>query len=261
VESLLKITYPNYEIVIVDNESSGKLCYHDKRIKVHNVRCNLGFSIANNLGVHYAHGDLVLILNNDTTVDPSFLEPLVDELKDDVGITTPMIFYPDGKLAYAGGKLNNYGTHHIGHGMEKPHFTLMTNREVDYATGCCLLMKRKFFKDIGGFDEYIFIYLEDVDLSMRVRYHGFRILCIPTSKIMHHEGMSTKHRNSRFFRKLGEHHILYIAKKHGLLNGEYIIRDVAHAAKVIGESILGYNFSEAYGVIEGKIDYLRNWPR
>jgi GT2 family glycosyltransferase len=259
VESLRKITYPNYEIIIVDNESKGKLRYRDKRIKVVKSKTNLGFSIANNVGVHYATGELVLILNNDTTVEPGFLEPLVAELGEGVGMTTPIIFYPDGTLAYAGGALKKYGTYHIGHGQEKPHFMFLKNREVDYATGCCFLMKRKFYQDLGGFDEYMFIYLEDVDLSLRVRHHGFTINCIPASKIVHHEGVSTKKRNSRFFRRLGEHHILYIAKKHGFLETEYLIRDAAHAAKIIGESVLGDNFKEALGVIEGKADFWRNW--
>jgi len=259
VESLRKITYPNYEIIIVDNESKGKLQYRDKRIRVVKSKHNLGFSIANNIGVHYATGELVLILNNDTTVEPGFLQPLVKELGEGAGMTTPLIFYPDGVLAYAGGRIKKYGTYHIGYGLDEAYANMLKVKDVDYATGCCLLMSKRLYQSLGGFDEYMFIYMEDIDLSIRVRRHGFAIRRVPESRIVHHEGMSTKHRNSRFFRRLGEHHILYIAKKHGFLDREYLARDAAHAAKTIVESAIGDCFGEALGVIEGKIDYWRNW--
>jgi len=153
---------------------------------------NLGFAKGNNVGIRYAlgHGtDYVLILNNDTSINDSFITKL---LMNNPDIIAPVIeFYAlDGTSIYDyGGKVNWWTgrTTHVE--LTNNPITQSTNKQltekIDYVSGCCMLVARRVFETIGLYDEDYFFYFEDVDFCTRARKAGFRVEVAPTAKIFH----------------------------------------------------------------------------
>ncbi len=168
---------------------------------------NLGFTSGNNLGIRHAFEnfdpDYVLLLNNDTTVDKDFLVKLIECAKrsENVGAITPAIYFSPGReyhkgsyqenevgkvFWYAGGSIDwkNLDAFHRGvDEVDRGHFSVQ--RESDFATGCCMLIPRKVLDQVGLFDSRYFLYLEDVDLSLRIAKAGYRLLFCSDSYIWH----------------------------------------------------------------------------
>ena len=145
--------------------------------------CNLGMSLALEAGA-----DFVLLLNNDVIVDPSFLDPLVRAANQarDAGLVCPQILKmaDPARAWYQGGQFSLWSgipvqTHRSGKDIDRPP------REVDYATGCAMLVRPALLQKVGSFDLRFFAYCEDVDLSIRARQAGFRILYVPASIVYH----------------------------------------------------------------------------
>lgn len=206
LESLEKINYPNCEIIVVDNGSTDgsleRIKNHESRIKFKIVenKENLGFSGGNNVGIKYAmesRADYVLLLNNDTLVEPDFLSELVKIGESDkkIGLVGPKIyFYPPDKPArawFCGGKINWLKTRgsHLKCGSpeesESPKIS-------DYLTGCCLLIKREVIEKIGGLGEEYFLYYEDTDYCLRARKLGWQCVYAPNAVIWHKVSQSSK---------------------------------------------------------------------
>jgi GT2 family glycosyltransferase len=211
IESLKKITYPNYEILLVDNGSvDGSVNYfseHYPDIKIIDNKVNLGFSEGNNVGINWAlenNTDYVLLLNNDTIVDPVFLQELINITENDpaIGIACPKIYYanPDNMINYAGGKINWYT------GQPKHIGQKITNvgqydsiAEVDFVSGACMLIKKQVIKKIGRLPTEYFLLWEDIDYSVNARLHGYKLLYIPKSVIWHKTSVSIKKVSTKTF--------------------------------------------------------------
>ncbi len=200
-----------FSVVVVDNGSKEILTIPPEKMPKETaiVRsdANLGFTNGNNLGITYAleHSspDYIVLLNNDTTVDAHFLEEMLKcaQKNEHVGMVTPKIFFSAGReyhkesykeeergkvLWYAGGSIDwrNLDAFHRGvDEVDRGQFDTQT--ESDFATGCCVLIPRPVLEKIGRFNQKYFLYLEDVDLSMRVREIGERVLFCPTAKVWH----------------------------------------------------------------------------
>jgi len=197
VQSLKKLTYPNAEIVVIDNGSSDDSIPQIKaahsEVKILELASNLFFGGGNNAGLKWAQEagfDYVVFLNNDTTVEPDFLEPLLAGFNDStkVGIVAPLMCYyatPD-LVWYGGGKVNLWSGV-VEHQHIRKHVSTLTTsvQKTDYITGCCLMMPTKLATELGGFDPSFKMYGEDVDLSLRTRSAGYDLLFIPKSKIYH----------------------------------------------------------------------------
>jgi GT2 family glycosyltransferase len=202
VQSLKAIDYPDYELIIIDNGST------DDSVTVLSRECpsarlfvndrNLGFAGGNNVGIRYAldnEADCILLLNNDTEVDPRFLSGLVEasEADPEVGIAGSKIYYfsEPKRLWYAGGSVNLWkgDAHHIGEN-ELDAGQYDGTKDTDYISGCAMLIKRKVLDDIGLMDESMFLYYEDSDYCLRARRRGYRIVYVPTS-IVYHKVSST----------------------------------------------------------------------
>lgn len=198
LESLKRITYPNYELIVVDNASEGddvrvlKKRYGDYISIVENER-NLGYAEGNNTGIRYAleHGaDYVLVLNNDTVVDSGFLSKLVEFAERDpgAGILGPKMFYMEQPetLCFAGGRISWVRglPKHLGMGKkDKGEFDVAGY--TDFITGTCMLVKREVFEKIGLLPTDYFLQWEDVDFCTNARKNGFKCLYVPKSKIWH----------------------------------------------------------------------------
>ena len=154
---------------------------------------NLRFAGGNNVGIKYAlerNADYVLLLNNDTEVAPDFLPELVRAAENDksIGIAGPKIYYYEGNkmIWFAGGKVE-FWKGWISHiGIREPDYGQYDfAREVDYITGCCMLVKREVIEKIGKLDESFFIYGEDADWSLRASRAGYSLVYVPSSIIWH----------------------------------------------------------------------------
>jgi len=201
VKSLRKITYPNIEIIIVDNASPGD---HPEVVKEEcpeiiyiTSENNLGFAGGNNLGFKVAKGKYILLLNNDTEVDPGFLEPLVDKMEanPNIGIVSPKIrFYhsPD-TLQYVGYDPINPITQRGGaKGFgEKDTGQYEKDEPASYGHGAAMMVSMKAIKEVGLMADIFFLYYEELDWAHRIRDAGYKIYYVHNSIIYHKESVST----------------------------------------------------------------------
>ena len=206
VKSLNRITYDNYHVIIVDNGSSDSsvevLCKEQDIVK-YDLICledNKGFSAGNNAGIQYAmqqEAQYVLLLNNDTLVQPDFLTEMIVYLEGHEGCDAAIgkIYYADypHRIWYAGGKLNMLTgkAKHCGYGKEELSFKEEKPSEVTFATGCCICLKASVINDVGFLDEDYFLYEEDSDYCYRMLRKGKHIIYIPSSIIYHKVSAST----------------------------------------------------------------------
>ncbi|MEG2157092.1 MAG: glycosyltransferase family 2 protein [Bacteroidaceae bacterium] len=192
-------TYP-YELIIVDNNSRDKQGERlKKEFPEYTVICsnkNLGFAQGNNLGIQYAKGDYLFILNNDTQISKPVLQNMVDvlEQKPSIGCVSPKItFYPNTSLIqYAGASemssftlRNNF----IGYAtLDKGQYE--TPQQTAFAHGAAMMVRKKDL-DIYGlmFDAY-FLYYEELDWNVQMKKHGFGVWYEPTAVINHKESAS-----------------------------------------------------------------------
>lgn len=198
VESIIKNSGDiSYEILI-GNDCSTDLTTQIEQI-IPGVRCitnekNLRFVLNCKNAAKYAKGTYLLFLNNDTQVQPNWLEPLVTliESADDIGMVGSKLVYPDGTLQEAGGILWrdgsawNYGNRQ---NPALPEFNYV--KEVDYISGAAIMLPRALWEEIGGFDErFVPAYCDDSDLAFTVRKMGYRVMLQPQSVVVHFEGVS-----------------------------------------------------------------------
>lgn len=217
LESLRKITYPNYKVVVIDNGSKG----NDAQILeekfgnfIHLIRneINIGFAGGNNIGIQWALNrdtNHVLLLNNDTVVDPRFLKELVRAAESDqrIGIVGPKIYYyywPN-RIYSAGGKINFWtgkapttGARQIDDG------TFDSTKEVDYTSGCALLIKEETIRKIGFLNDMYFAYYEETEWCVKARRQGYKVVYVPKAKIWH--------KTPRGARKLSELRLYYMTR-------------------------------------------------
>jgi GT2 family glycosyltransferase len=195
---LYELEYAGANIVVVDNASTDgtaqaiKAAHGDRVTLIINEE-NLGFAGGNNVGIRYAlekGADYVLLLNNDTVVDPKLLSSLVGVISSeaDIGIVGPKIFFafPSNKIWFAGGEvfLSRGTARHIGiRKTDRGQYD--TIRAVDYISGCALLARRDVFEKVGFLDESYQTYFEDTDFCMRAKQHNYRIVYVPEGKVWH----------------------------------------------------------------------------
>jgi GT2 family glycosyltransferase len=226
LESIEKITYPNYNVIVVDNGSSDDSDIYLKEkfpwISVIKIEENIGFTGGSNRGLQEALSkdfDYFFLLNNDTIVDPQFLDNLVDEFlkHPDAGLANPKIYFYDEpeRLWWAGGSTSflKGGYHYAFKQIDRGNHD--TIRTVTFNTGCALLIKREVLEKVGLFTEKLYGYGEDIDWCIRVYKAGYKGLYIPTSKIWHKEGVDFKKNTDNAFRRyLITRNLTFIFYKH-----------------------------------------------
>ncbi|WP_245679962.1 glycosyltransferase [Aquimonas voraii] len=156
---------------------------------------NLGFIGACNAGAEAARGEYLVFLNNDTAVQPGWLDALIETFETEarVGLVGAKLIYPDGRLQEAGGIVfNDASGWNYGRFGDPgaPEYNYL--REVDYCSGAAIAIRAELFAEFGGFDRhYAPAYYEDTDLAMKVWAHGLRVLYQPKSAVVHFEGVSS----------------------------------------------------------------------
>jgi GT2 family glycosyltransferase/glycosyltransferase involved in cell wall biosynthesis len=194
-ELLAHTCSPAVELIVVDNASPDATAEYlaslDGRVRVIANAENLGFARACNQGARAARGEHLLFLNNDTIPRPGWLEPLLRELDGDprVAIAGARLLYPDGKVQHAGIAFSRPDgvPYHVYRGASRQHPATLRRRELRAVTGACLLVRRSAFEAAGGFDEGYRNGFEDVDLCLRVREAGGRVIYQPRSELIHLE--------------------------------------------------------------------------
>ena len=251
IQSLKRISYTNYRILVVDNCSPKQPDKEDiEYIKENSIwidgKYNRGFSGGNNLGMKYAleHGaDYILLLNNDTTVEPDFLKLLVETAgsRPDAGLICGKILYytdPD-RIWFAGGSFNERTAmpcHHLNDEINKDNSDRV--EEITFATGCLWLLPKNTIKKIGFMDEEFFMYSEDDDYSCRIINAGMKILYRNNVVIYHKVG-----RSSGGLSKSAQYYMvrngLYIIKKYASdKTYAYIKRMVFYTKRVIKKNYM-----------------------
>lgn len=197
IQSLKMTGIPLDHIVVVDNNSQDNsldVLSAIKGITLISSKVNGGFSSGNNLGIKYAmehNCSSVILLNNDTVVKKDFFAQILSGNGNSVNV--PKIYYysnPD-TLWYAGGKIDfKRGRQvHFGENL-KDGAEFSKELDVDYATGCCMMIPRKVLEKVGLLAEEYFMYWEDMDYSLRLKEAGIKIHYLPNAEVWHKVGMS-----------------------------------------------------------------------
>ncbi|WP_234733462.1 glycosyltransferase family 2 protein [Tellurirhabdus bombi] len=207
LESTRQLTYPHFEVIVVDNgsrEDPTKLILQGNypNVKVIVSAENLGFSGGNNLGIQHAKGEYYFLLNNDTIVTPDLLDQLLAPFATDpeVGVTCPKIRYFDHPtiIQYAGyHPLSRFTgrTWAIGLG-ETDNGQYEQSGPTAFAHGAAMLVKRSVLDRAGSLDDSFFLYYEELDWSLRIRRAGFKIYYQAQALIYHKESMSVGKMNA-----------------------------------------------------------------
>jgi GT2 family glycosyltransferase len=156
------------------------------------------FSSTNNLAAAHAAGDLLCFLNDDTEVlHEDWLSAMTGHaLRERVGAVGAKLLYPNGRIQHAGVILGAGGVGaHSYRGMRSDtigyHDRAVVDQEVSCVTAACMLVRREAFMDVGGFDEALTVAYNDVDLCLRLRQAGWRIVWTPSARLCHKESVST----------------------------------------------------------------------
>lgn len=206
LESLRGIDNDNFKTIVVDNcsenESFEKIsiwCEEKGRFSTIKTESNLGFAGGCNIGIRHAlskKADYILLLNNDTIAEPDFLGRMVETSKQSphAGIIGGKIFQNNSnKLWFLGGKMSwlRGGGYHPG--KNKPDaYKKKGPFEVDFITGCLMLIRATTIEKIGLLDESYFLYNEDADYCLRAKKAGIRMIVVPSSIIYHKENSTIR---------------------------------------------------------------------
>lgn len=207
IDSILhKTAYQNYEIVIVENNSTTDEIFEyykelEKRENIRIVTWNseggFNYSAINNYGVTLANGEYLLFLNNDVEVCK---EDWMDEMlgncqRPEVGITGVKLLYPDGTIQHAGTVIGIGGI--AGHMFvdmpgNRSGYMHKASLQLNYSavTAACMMMKRSVFEQIGGFEEKLAVAFNDVDLCLRTVDAGYLVVYNPYVELYHYESKS-----------------------------------------------------------------------
>jgi hypothetical protein len=201
------------EIILVDNDSSDSsvrfALEENHRVRILQNQGNVGFSAAVNRAVSFATGNAILLLNPDATIGPASIKLLASQMTQDpsIGIIAPLLVQDEGKIATLGAGreptvirmfLHASGVSRFGQffsGLEGHYLFANSvgnaNKDVDWATGGCLMTTRATWDQMGGLSNRWFMYAEDIDFCLRVRAVGKRVVVAPQARAHHAVGGSS----------------------------------------------------------------------
>ena len=190
LKSLVKINYPNPEIILVDNNSTDDSIEFVKNtypsVIIIKLDKNYGFAEPNNIGAKNAKGDFFLFLNNDTEVDPNFVGEMVKVLQQDskIAICQSLLLKPNGEVDSSGDFVDTLGRAYSSKEKQSEVKKILSAR------GAAMMIRKESFWELGGFDKKFFASYEDVDIGWRAWLWGYKIVLVPNS-IVHHKGGQT----------------------------------------------------------------------
>ena len=226
----------SFEVIVVDNsqDDPGMASLIEAYPQTHYIQnlTNTGFAKANNQAAQAAKGETLLFLNPDTILTDQDIEKMQKHLESnpDIGALGPKVLNTDGSLQYSCRRFptlmtgffnrssllsqwfpdNSYSVRYM-----MKDFNHEEIREVDWLSGCCLMIPHAVFKKAGGFDEHYFLFNEDVDLCKAIHQHGFKVIYFPLAKITHHISTSNSKVPADIIIKRHLGMIHYYKKNHG----------------------------------------------
>jgi len=193
LQSVKGQTYPNIEIILVDNASSDgsieyiKNLFPDLRLLINHK--NIGYGAGNNRGIDEAKGRYIFVLNSDTEIEKGCVEALWKCIEADlrIGVTTPKILLYDRRDTIDAAGLTIYPDGlSIGRGRLEPQEKYNHSEEVFFGSGCSSLYRKEMLEEIGLLDADFFAYAEDTDLGWRARLAGWKAYYVPEAIVYHH---------------------------------------------------------------------------
>ena len=227
-----KSTYRNFEIILIDNNSTEEATfkmieeYNNKYDNFRSIRleCEFNYSYINNMGVKEAKGEYILFLNNDTKVlSEDFIEYMLGYARlEHTGCVGIKLFYPDKLVQHAGVVLGYGGV--AGHIFVTADYSdnglfgrLVMPYNYTAVTAACLMIKKSKFNKVKGFDEKLKVALNDVDLNLKILKEGYYNVCLSNVEMIHYESKSrgyeaSSEKHQRFLKEQE-----YMKKKWGIL--------------------------------------------
>ncbi|RHD56449.1 glycosyltransferase family 2 protein [Collinsella intestinalis] len=224
IQSILeKSTYQNYEIVLIENNSTDKdtFAYYSRITQTHKDKIRVvfwehefNFSKLMNFGEVHANGDYLLLLNNDTEIISSnWIETMLGICSQpDVGAVGVKLLYPDDTIQHAGVTVTGGVAGHLGHNLPKNdwgYFALLdAQRELSAVTAACMMTKRSTFRQVNGFTEELKVAFNDIDYCLKIRELGQKVIYTPEVELYHYESISrgqdtvNKDKQLRFHREI-----------------------------------------------------------
>lgn len=203
LESIEKSSYKNYEIIIVENNSTeGETFAYYKKIESDKIRIvywpdEFNYSAINNFGVKHARGDYLLLLNNDVEViTTDWLEELTANCqRKDVGIVGARLYYPDDTIQHAGIVIGIGGVAGaLFVGMPRMFTGYLhkaaIQQDLSAVTAACMMVKRSVYEELGGLEEELKVAFNDVDFCLRAREKGYLVVYDPNVELYHFESKS-----------------------------------------------------------------------
>ena len=205
-----KTTWPNWEIVLVENNSTSEeifRCYEelqsDSRIRVVAWHGEFNYPAINNFGAEHAQGQYLLLLNNDTEViTPDWIERMMMfAQRGDVGAVGCMLYYPDDTVQHAGvilgiGGVAGHAHKYFKRGEPGFMYRMAVAQDLSAVTAACALFPRKVWEQVGGLDERLAVAFNDIDLCMRIRQAGYLVVFTPFAELYHYESRSRGKENT-----------------------------------------------------------------
>ncbi len=222
LESLRRCSWPEREIIVVDNGSSdgtSALVARDyPEARLLRAPRNLGFAGGNNLGAAHARGQWIVLLNDDTECEPDWLDALVSASRrlPRAGILGCLLLYPDRRtIQHAGGVVHANGlTDHLDWGRAPGEENLPREpRACDYVTGAAMAIRRDVWERVGPLDPgYFPIYFEENELCWRAREAGWEVWMIPQSRVIHYESQTQKAWSRRFLARYHRNRLRFVLR-------------------------------------------------
>lgn len=232
---------PNHIVILVDNSPTGELEKFLITLRIKTMYLpypeNIGFAEGNNKALHEAvrqKADFCVLLNSDTLVEKNFIENIEAAARNEIlKIYSPKIFFASGNeyhknkykeedlgnvIWYAGGMIDwkNLIVSHRGvDEVDKGQFS--EQLQTEFATGCCMIIKREVLEKVGLFDKNYFVYYEDVDYSYRAQKAGFKIFFVPDIKLWHKNAASSGKPGSLLHQYFQSRNRLYFGLKYAPL--------------------------------------------
>ena len=188
----------SFEVIVVDDcspDDSVEVLAQRHGIRLVKNKLNQGFIRSCNHGASEALGEYLHFLNNDTEVTTGWLDALHQTFRElpGTGLVGSKLIYPDGRLQEAGGIIWQDGSAwNFGRFQDAALPVYNYAREVDYCSGASVMVPKKLFDELGGFDEhYLPAYCEDADLALKIRGKDYRVIYQPMSTVVHFEGITS----------------------------------------------------------------------
>lgn len=221
-----KTSYSNYEIILVENNSTTqeirdyyKELDGKERVRVVYWDKEFNYSAINNFGISYAKGEYILCLNNDITViSPDWLEELLANCqRPEVGIVGARLYYPDNTIQHAGivlGMGGCAGSLFVGLARSRGGYLhkAALQQDLSAVTAACFMVKKEVFEKVGGFEEKLAVAFNDVDFCLKVRHAGYLVVYDPYAELYHHESKTRGYENTEAKKRRFQEEIEYMRR-------------------------------------------------